>query len=110
MSCPRRCEVDPGPLVLALVDAHAEAEHEAPAREQLERRRLLGDGGGLPQGELQHAGPERGPVRRRGGDGQGGQGLADGMGPEEMVDRPQGVGTRGLGSAAQLDQLRRHCR
>ena len=34
----------------------AEAEHEAPAREELERRGLLGHGGGLAQGELEHAG------------------------------------------------------
>ena len=99
--------VDAGPLVLALVDADAEAEDEAPAGEQLEGGGLLGHDGGLAQGQLEHAGPQQGPAGRRGGHRQRRQRLADGVGPVEVVHRPQGVGPGGLGPAAQLSDLAR---
>ena len=97
--------VDAGPHVLGLVDAHAQPEDEAPAGEELERGGLLGHDGGGPQGQLEDAGPESRPGRRDGGHGQRGERLADGVGPVEVVDRPQGVGPGGLGTAAQLGDL-----
>ena len=97
--------IDAGAHVLGLVDAHAQPEDEAPAGEKLERGGLLGHDGGRPQGQLQHARPQHGPGRRHRGHGQCGEGLADGVGPVEVVDRPQGVGPGGLGAAAQLGHL-----
>ena len=44
--------------------------------------------------------------RGDGGDGQGRQGLAHGVRPEEMVDRPERVGSGGLGPPAELHQVR----
>ena len=58
-------EVHPGPLVLVRVAADAQAQDEAPAREPLERRRLLGDGRRPAQRELQHAGAQQGPGSSR---------------------------------------------
>ena len=55
--------VDAGPDVLGLMDADAQAEDEAAAREELERRGLLGHDGGRPQGQLEDAGPQGGPGR-----------------------------------------------
>ena len=98
--------VDAGPLVLVLVDAHAEPEDEAPAREELERSGLLGHGGRTAQGELQHAGPEGRPGHRGGGHGERGHRLADGVGPVEVVDGPQRVGPGRLGPSAELGQRR----
>ena len=98
-------EVDAGPLVLAPVDAHAEAQHEASAREQLERRGLLGHRGGAPQGELKDAGAEGGPAGRRGGHGQRGAGFPHRVRPEQVVHGPQRVGPVDLGPPAELGHL-----
>ena len=55
-------------------------EDEAPAGELLERRRLLGDGRGPAQGELQDARAQQGPARGGGGDGERGEASPMGWG------------------------------
>jgi hypothetical protein len=94
--------IDPGPRVLGFVAPHAQAEHEAPAREQLEGGGLLGDGSRLAQRQLEHTGAQAHPGGGGGGDREGRQGLRDRVGPEEMVGRPEGIGAQGLGPPAQL--------
>jgi len=100
-------EVHPGPLVLPGVTADPQTEHEASTREQLERRGLLRHLGRLPQGQLQHAGAECRPARCRRRNGKGGHGLRDRVGPEEVVDRPQGIRTGRFGPATELGDARR---
>ena len=100
-------EVHRGPLVLPGMAADPQAEHEAAAGEQLERRGLLGHLGRLPQRQLQHAGAEDRPGRRRRRDGKGGDGLCDRAGPEQVVDGPQGVRTGRFGPAAEPGDVNR---
>ena len=103
---PAAGEVDPGALVLAPVDSHAEPEDEAATREELEGGRLLGHGAGTSQRQLEHAGPERRRGRGCGCDREGRHGLGDGMGPVQMVHGPERIGSCRFGPPAQLSQRR----
>ncbi len=87
--------------------AHTDAQDEPAPGEPLERRGLLGHGGGLAQGELQYACTQRRASRRRSGDGQRGEALVDRMGPEQVVDGPQGIGSGRLRSHTELAHVLR---
>ena len=92
-------------LVLAGMAPHAHAEDQPAPAEGLEGGRLLGHRHRPPEGELDHAGAERGPLGDRGGHGQDDEALEARAVPEQVVAGPQGVGAGLLGPTAQVGQL-----
>ena len=67
----------------------------------------LATAAGLAQRKLQDAGAQRGPPGGGRRDGQRGEALVDRVGPEEVVDGPQGVGPGRLGPPAELGDVSR---
>ena len=96
--------IDSGPGVLVGVDPHAQSQHEPSFGQMLERGDLFGHRGGLAQWELKDAAAQGQALGGSGGDGQRGEALVDGMGPEEVVHRPQRVRSGGLDAPAELGQ------
>ena len=77
--------------------ADARAEHEAAAREVVDRDDLLGDGGGGTQRHQVHAGAERQALGQGGGVAQADEGIEHGRRVGDVLAAPEGIEPEILG-------------
>jgi hypothetical protein len=97
-------EVDARDLVVVLAPSDGDAEHEAAARQVVERRGLLGDERGVgPVGRDEDRGREPDPLRDRRGGSQRDQRLV--VRVDDAIDRPQAGEAARLGTPGPVEHL-----
>ena len=107
MSAPRRWKSTPARRYSPSWMPTPTPRTKRPPERSWRRSGLLGHCGGAAQGELEDAGAEGSRAGRPGGHGQRGQRLPHGVGPVQMVHRPERIGPGRLGPPPELGDLGR---